>query len=133
MTNWSKVSLGLGSGLPGAGRSSAVGSSGRAREERAPASAVHSGDEAELGVLSQDELDAGLEQTAEAVVYPAAGVRRRLHEQQISGELDRAQRCKPDAVRGLVDSKGELSLHPRPYVLELGAHGSVCPLLSPRK
>jgi hypothetical protein len=90
-------------------------------------------DEGELGVRSEDELDAGLKQASEAIVYPAAGLRWSLDEQQLAGQLNGAERSKPDAVCGLVDGEREFSLHPRPYVLELGAHGSVYPLLSPRK
>jgi hypothetical protein len=80
-------------------------------------------------VRSQDQLDAGLEQVPEAVVDPAARLRRSFDDQPLARELDRAQRRQPDAVRGIVDRKRELGLHARPYVLELGAHGSVYPLL----
>ncbi len=60
-------------------------------------------------------------------------VRRRLDDEAVVGELDGAQRLEPDAVGGLVDDERKLGLHPRPYVLELEAHGSVSPLLSQRQ
>jgi hypothetical protein len=81
----------------------------------------------------EDQLDAGLDDAPEAVVDPVAGVWRGLDHELLSGELDWPQGGQPDAVRGLIDCEGKLVLHARPYVLELGAHGSVCPLLSSRK
>ncbi len=86
-----------------------------------------------LDVGPEDELDAGLDRPSEALADPAARVRRGLDEQVVIVELDRAQRLEPDAVGGLVDDERKLGLHPRPYVLELVAHGSGSPLLSQRQ
>jgi len=62
-------------------------------------------------------------------IRPAAA----LDDELLAGEFHGSQGSEPDPVGGLVDSQGKLFLHARPYVLELGAHGSVYPLLSPRK
>ena len=48
-------------------------------------------------------------------------------------ELAGGQRLEPDAVGGLADGGGQLGLHARPYVLQLGAHGSDNLLLPGRK
>jgi hypothetical protein len=84
-------------------------------------------------VRSEDQLDARLDDPSETVVDPIARVRRGFDEESVAGELHGPQRGEPDPVGRLVDSEGKLLLHARPYVLELGAHGSVNPLLSPRK
>ena len=91
------------------------------------------GHQLDAGVGSEDELDARLDDPAEALVYPAARVHRRVHDEAILGQLDGTERLQPDAIGGLVDDDGELGLHPRPYVLELGAHGRVSSLLSQRR
>ena len=79
---------------------------------------------------AKNELDARLDDPAEAIVDPAAGVRRGFDEKAVLGEIHSAQWPEPGAVGGLVDDEGELGLHPRPYVLELDAHGSAYRLLS---
>jgi hypothetical protein len=60
-------------------------------------------------------------------------VRRSLDQEAVGGEVDRAQWLEPHVVGGLVDGERKLCLHPRPYVLELGAPSGVHPLLSQRK
>lgn len=82
-------------------------------------------DELDDGPSPQDELRARLDYPAEARLDPALRVRRGLDQETVTGELERAQGRQPDAIGGLVDREGELGLHPRPYVLELVAHGSV--------
>src|SRR4029077_1838667 len=74
--------------------------------------------------------DAVAEDPAKAVADPAASLGWGFDQQAPARELTRAQRLQPDAVGGLVDGEGKLCLHACPYVLELGAHGSVYPLLS---
>ena len=123
----------------GCGRCGAAGAR-RARPRRC-ATRRH----ARLGVVALDDeldgrvgpstsVDAGLEHAPEAVAGSsgrrAAGASTTRRSPASS---TRAQRLEPDAVGGLVDARGELGLDARPYVLELGAHGSVDPLLSERK
>lgn len=80
----------------------------------------------------EDELDACLNDAAEALADPTAGMRGGAEHEVVPGQLEGTQRLEPDAVGGLVDDQGELRLYPRPYVLELVAHGSVSPLLCER-
>jgi hypothetical protein len=76
---------------------------------------------------------ARVEQSPEAVANPAARLWRRVEQQARAVDFARTQRCQPDPVGELVDARRELALHACPYVLELGAHGSVDPLLSQKK
>src|SRR5664279_4782125 len=87
-------------------------------------------DELHDRLAPEDQLGAGLEDRAEAVLDPAAGVRWRPDQEALTVELERAQRLQPEVVGGVLDGQGELGLHPRPDVLELAAHGSVDWLLS---
>ncbi len=86
-----------------------------------------------MRAVAEDELDAGLDHLAEALSDPPACMRRGFDEQTIVDELGGAKRLEPDAVGGLIDDEGKLCLHPRPYLLELLAHGSASPLLSQRQ
>ena len=114
----------------------------RARVERAPGGlpslaraacarlGAEGANELERRVRAENEPDARLQHLAEAIANPPAGVRRSLNQEAIGGEVDRTQGLEPHVVGGLIDGEGKLCLHPRPYVLELGAHGGVYPLLS---
>jgi hypothetical protein len=65
------------------------------------------------------------QQRPEAIGDPAAAAWRGEHNQPPVRELDGLQRLQPGVIRGLADGEREVLLHPRPYVLELGVHGSV--------
>ena len=76
-------------------------------------------------------LDAGLEHAPEALADPAAACARRLQvscPRRAPAAAAARARCGRSARR----RQRELGLHARPYVLELGAHGSVNPLLPER-
>ena len=83
--------------------------------------------------VAEDELDAGVDHGTEALPDPAARVGRSLDDEAILCEIYGAQRLEPDAVGGLVDDRCKLGLHPRPYVIELIAHGASNPLPSWRQ
>src|SRR6202035_4077095 len=137
---WSRRKHALGSlsrAGTGAGTSCGGGGGIRGRARAAPRVGVPLRaaplDQLDAGTGAEDELDAGGEDLAEAIADPAAGVGRGFDEETVPVELQGTQRLEPDVVGGLVYGEGDLGLHPRPYVLELGAHGSVDPLLSQRK
>jgi hypothetical protein len=87
-------------------------------------------DELDGRAVADDLRGAGLEHAPEPVADPSATLRWRLQGQLPSIEFQRLQRREPDPIGGLVDGQRKLGLHARPYVLELGAHGSVNSLLS---
>ena len=78
---------------------------------------------------AEHELDARLDHLAEALVIQLQAWTGACRTSWSLDELERLERLEPDAIGGLVDDERELCLHPRPYVLELGTHGSVDPLL----
>ncbi len=129
MTNWSNVSLGLPRGS-GCGMWPVCGRVGARLSMASPEVAGGSlGRSSTRRAGPQDELSARLDDSSEATLDPAACARWCLEHEVFPGELDRAQRIEPHAEGWLVDDQGQLGLHPRPYLLQLEAHGSTCPPL----
>ena len=103
-------------------------------EARAARDRLAAGDELDDHVWAEHQRDARVEHPSEAPADPRAGVLGGFDRQALVRRARASpQGLEPDAVRGLVDGECQLSLHARPYVLQLGAHGSVYPLLPRRK
>jgi len=90
-----------------------------------------------LDLLSDGRVDFGTGRSATRIELEGFGVdpkdtREMWREaiEHVVGELDGPQLVEPKAVGGLVHDQRELVLDPRPYVLELVAHGSAYRLLS---
>jgi hypothetical protein len=90
---------------------------------------VRSSDDVDGDARPDDGRHGGLDEPAEALSDPAAGMAGAVDGQVAFAELGGPQGLEPNAMNRLLDGLGKLLLDLRPDVVELGAHGSVDLLL----
>src|ERR1700691_3495727 len=94
---------------------------------------IAGGDELDGEIVPHHARRTSLYDPSEPVPHPPAGLLGGLDREVSRRQLASPQGLEPDAVGLLADGVRELGPHARPYVLQLGAHGSVNPLLLGRK